>query len=138
MRGIRNGIWLSIPLWALIALVFVLKAEAQVITDEVAVNCIMGEARGENYEAKLAHAEALRNRVKRYGKLWGVDGCNVNINEPQHVWDDAKRAWKESEYSHLTDGADHWHATYVNPYWNRSPAVMTAHIGKTKFYKGVK
>ena len=109
------------------------------LSDEQAVQCLMGEARGESYTAIVAHAEALRNRYARYGRLWGVDGCKWRGAEPRRVWDKVRRAWLESASSDLVHGADHWYAEYIDaPGWTRPPAVMTAKYGKTKFYRGVK
>lgn len=105
--------------------------------EESSIHCIMGEARGQEYKEIVAHAEAFRNREKRYGRVWGVDGCKAKFNEPKWVHERVKKAWKESEYTNYTQGADHWHADYITPYWVKG-ANMTAHIGKTKFYKGVK
>jgi N-acetylmuramoyl-L-alanine amidase len=34
----------------------------------------------------------------------------------------------------ITDGATHYHATYVNPYWNRG-MQLTARLGDHKFYR---
>lgn len=108
------------------------------LTDDKAVQCLMGEARGEDYEAIVAHGEALRNRQARYGRLWGVDGCKWQGSEPQWVWDRVRLAWEESKTSDKVHGADHWYADYIPmPNWAKR-ATMTAKYGRTKFYKNVK
>ena len=40
----------------------------------------------------------------------------------------------KGDRSNLTDGADHYHATYVNPYWAKS-LQRTVRIGRHIFYK---
>lgn len=113
-------------------------SRAAQINDEQAVRCLMGEARGEEYIAIVAHAEAYRNRFARYGKLWGVDGCRSDFDEPAWVWAKVRKAWFESATTHLVDGADHWIADYIKkPYWTKN-ATTVVKIGKTIFYKNVK
>lgn len=108
------------------------------IPENKIIRCLMGEARGEPYKAIVAHAEAFRNRYARYGRIWGVDGCSFNGKEPSWVWAMVSKAWMESLHTNLVKGADHWHTDYIkDPYWTKG-ALMTAYIGKTKFYRGVK
>lgn len=78
------------------------------VSEEAAVHAIMGEARGEPFDGKLALAEALRNR----GHLGGVYGLKVPYSElakeKPEVWRDARRAWASSATSHVTGGGNHW------------------------------
>ena len=37
----------------------------------------------------------------------------------------------------LTDGADHYHADYIDPFWNDSMVLITT-IGNHKFYKDIR
>ena len=116
-----------------------LPALADEPQEDQAVRCLMGEARGESYQAIIAHAEAYRNRFARYGKVWGVDGCKWRGQEPAWAWERVRKAWRESAGTNLVNGADHWYADYIKaPAWTLAPAVMTAKFGKTRFYKGVK
>lgn len=105
------------------------------ITDEQAVRCIMGEARGEGYDGMLAHAEAIRNR----GHLKGVYGCKAKFSEPEYVWAKARKAWKESEHTATVKGADHWGSIIVDRAWidlmERKDFIHTATIKNTAFYK---
>lgn len=70
------------------------------------IRAIVGEAAGQPYKVKLAVAAAIRNR----GHLRGVYGLNArhNASEPERVWRDAARAWKESATSDITRGATHF------------------------------
>lgn len=104
------------------------------IPADLAVQAIMGEARGETLLGKTAVAEALRNR----GHLRGVYGLKASFNEPEWVWEQARKAWQESSKTNLVKGADHWESTdFKTPYWAKN-MVVTAHIGKHKFYKAVR
>lgn len=105
------------------------------ILDDVAVKCIMGEARGESYEGKLAIAEALRNR----NHTSGVYGCKAYYKEPEWVWEQARRAWAESKTSNLVDGANHWGSTIVDKKWiDKMYKTMTykGQVGNHKFFEG--
>lgn len=102
-----------------------------ILPADKAVHCLMGEARGEGLVGMTAVGEALRNR----GTFDGVYGCNASFEEPQWVWDLASQAWLDSSGSDLVNGADHWESTsFKVPYWAKD-MVVTAHIGKHKFYK---
>jgi hypothetical protein len=113
--------------------------EVNWVTDEQAVKCILGEARGEEYRGMLAVAEAMRNR----GRIAGIDGCldkHFPISQQNNVTDDirkaAERAWLASESTNLVKGADHWHADYIVPWWAKY-GQKTASIGNHIFYKEV-
>lgn len=53
------------------------EAKAEDISDKEAVQCLLGEARGEGFNAMVAHAEAIRNR----GHLRGVYGCKADFKK---------------------------------------------------------
>lgn len=123
---------LALAVLMLTLLVCVFEAKAQeVIPEDIAVSCILGEARGEGYQGMLAVAEAMRNR----GHIKGVDGCDYQAKNGDPI-QKAFRAWYESEFTNLTNGADHWHADYINPWWARY-GKMTAKVGAHIFYKEV-
>jgi hypothetical protein len=122
----------------LLFILFTSAAHAAEINEAQAVRCLMGEARGESYEAIVAHAEAYRNRYARYGRVKGVFGCTAKFSEPARVWARVKKAWLESANTNLVNGATHWESTdFKVPSWSHG-AVVTAKFGKTKFYKGVR
>lgn len=104
------------------------------IQENVAVQCIMGEARGESYRGKIAVAEALRNR----GTIKGVYGCRAKFKEPDWVWKQAKKAWRASRKTNLVKGASNWESSdFKTPYWAKG-AKITTKVGKHIFYRGVK
>jgi len=115
--------------------------KAEVITDEKAVQCILGEARGEyaqyGYNSFLAIADALRNR----GKTQGVYGCGVNLAKEaaflanKGYYKKALQAWIDSKTVELVKGASHWESTkFKVPYWAKDMQV-TYQVGHHKFYK---
>lgn len=110
----------------MVSLIFPERANAAEIPgmpEHVAVDCILGEARGHGYFGMLTVAEGLRER----GHTGGVEGCWKIKQIPAHEWrymeakgiiQQAFRAWRESEYTNITDGADHWFsADYAQPSW---------------------
>ena len=105
------------------------------ISDDVALHCILGEARGEGFESLKAHSEALRNR----NTTKGVYGCKAKFNEPKRIWDLARKAWLESEYSNTVSGADHWASIKLDQNWikkmKKAGYVMTARVNGTEFYR---
>jgi len=112
--------------------------KAEEIPDEEAVLCIIGEAEGEGEIGMEAVAEAIRNR----GSLKGVYGCSAP-RVRKHLYSDrillqAKRAWKKSAGDgDITFGARFWEGTaFKTPYWAKD-MVVTATIGRQRFYKEV-
>jgi len=106
-------------------------ASAETISDDLAIKAIMGEARGEGYKGMLAVACAIRNR----GTLKGVYGVNAKFTEKEYVWDQARKAWKESLIKDITNGADHWESDrFKEPYWAKD-MIKTVKIGHHQFYK---
>lgn len=101
------------------------------IPEDVAVTCILGEARGEGYIGMLAVAEAMRNR----GHIGGVDGCSYNPTDIDPI-QTAFKAWHESKHSNVTNESDHWHANYMTPWWAEY-GIKTVVVGDHIFYKEV-
>jgi len=103
------------------------------LTDEVATECIVGEASGQSYQEQVAISEALRNR----NSTRGVYGCTAkhNSKEPAWVWARCKKAWLESSKTNLVNGADHWESVnfHKTPYWT-SKMTVTAQVGSSIFY----
>lgn len=83
-----------------------LSVGAKPVTPAEAVRAIVGEAAGQPYAVKLGVACAIRHR----GTLHGVYGLNAahNATEPARVWNDARRAWRESATTDAVAGADHF------------------------------
>ena len=121
------------------------------------------EARGSNLADRAATADVVWNRVKdtRYpnticevvkqGKK-NADGsmvrnacqfswyCDGKHDRPQDedLWIDAQMlAWQvvhENKYRGITEGATHYHATYVKPRW-ASTLQLVGRIGAHIFYR---
>lgn len=125
--------------------------------EDRAIRAILGEARGEGYEAMYAHACAIRNR----GTLSGVYGLRVvrwvdgvlvvdrgpdrPVEEiPARLLQQATRAWYDSgnapDELDPTHGATHWLSDYDMKHctaWRHWIGAFrkTARIGSTTFYK---
>ena len=100
------------------------------------VYCVIGEAEGEGAIGMEAVAEAIRNR----GHIKGVYGCNSKRVQKklysQKTLDIATRAWEQSAGGDdITGGATHWEGTaFKTPYWAKD-MIVTATIGRQRFYK---
>ena len=95
-------------------------AFADEINDESVIRAIIGEASNQGYEGMLAVACAIRNR----GSLKGVYGINAKHvdKEPDWVWSLARKAWNESAYKDVTNGATHWEnvKAFGSPWWSNN------------------
>jgi spore germination cell wall hydrolase CwlJ-like protein len=114
------------------------------------------EARGESISGQIAVAEVILNRVddSRYPDTFcGVvrqgeerrnrcqfsymcDGKLETITDDQ-AWErlgKISRMMVDGRPRFLTDGATHYHATHVEPFW-ASRLVQTVWIGRHKFYR---
>jgi len=122
---------------------------------------VAGEARGEPHLGKLAVAWVVRNRVEandvaRYGRGWhgvmlkpyqfacfnAVDPNRLKLLRPEvhfgaEVWRDCYAAAAAAFFElseDPTDGANHYHAVYEQPYW-ADPEKQTTVIVRHVFYK---
>lgn len=126
------------------------------------VNClalnIYFEARGSNLADKIAVADVAMNRAqdRRYpSSICGVIGqgvkkgrtdcqfswkCDNKSNTPtdSDSWAEAKdiayNMYVHDKYRGITEGATHYHATYVKPYWAKS-LQMVGRIGEHIYYR---
>jgi len=100
----------------LFVLVVSSSAWGEEVSDTDAVRAIIGEASNQGYQGMLAVACGIRNR----GTLNGVYGLHAKHvdKEPKWVWDQAHRAWDESEHNRIHNGT-HWENIKVfgTPYW---------------------
>lgn len=129
------GVFAAI-IFGLLMFVFHGTAHAEV-SDDLAVKAIMGEASNQGYDGMLAVACAIRNR----GHLRGVFGVRAKhiYKEPKWVWDQARKAWKESAKRDVTCGADHWENTkaFGTPKWAHTMKLV--YVCKDhNFYKAVR
>jgi len=110
------------------------KAENIPFIAENCIRAVIGEASSEGYKGLLAVCCALRNR----GHLRGVYGFKAKHvdNEPAWVWQQARKAWKESKKKDIVNGADHWCNinAFGEPYWG-SDMIQVIQIENHTFYK---
>lgn len=143
MKTLRKLLWFVL-LWIASLLITVLMlsaASAEEIRKDKFVDAIIGEAEGEPYRGKLAVACAIRNR----GNLQGVYGVNApRVSQHKYspkVFVDAVRAYEESAHPDMCefiDGASFWEGTaFKRPYWAKN-MIVTATIGRQRFYKNRK
>jgi spore germination cell wall hydrolase CwlJ-like protein len=126
------------------------------------INClalnIYHEARGSNLADKIAVADVVMNRTedRRYpDTVCGVVGQGVkkgrtdcqfswkcdgkgDIPEETDSWNQAKdiayNMYVHEKYRGITEGATHYHATYVKPYWAKS-LQLVGRIGSHIYYR---
>jgi len=139
-------------------------AQAQVITQEkhpehycLALN-IYYEARGSNLADKAAVADVVLNRVKdtrypnticevvhdgyRKGRRdcqfsWYCDGKSDNPQDKDRWFEAQMISWGMLEFDKfrgISEGATHYHATYVSPRWAKS-LQLVGRIGAHIFYR---
>jgi len=103
----------------LLLLAFCVTSCQAEIKEETAVRCIIGEAANQGYRGMLALASGLRNR----GTTKGVYGCKAKFvdSEPQWVWSQARKAWRESYINRVHDGT-HWEniQEFGTPWWAKN------------------
>jgi spore germination cell wall hydrolase CwlJ-like protein len=126
------------------------------------INClaknIYFEARSSNLADKAAVADVVMNRVqdRRYPSTicsvisqgikpnrkdcqfsWKCDGKS-EIPRESDSWDEAKtiayNMYIKNKYRGITEGATHYHATYVKPYWAKSLQAV-GRIGEHIYYR---
>ena len=128
---------------------FVCFVKADYDQTVVAATLIL-EAGGEYEEGSLeAVYEVIYNRAIKQSKsfseiclaykqfsCWNDKDVMENIekasNHPR--WSEAMKIAYSDPKTNYTNGADHYHADYVNPYWTKS-LVKTTKIGRHIFYK---
>ncbi len=96
---------------------------AAIVPADLAIRAIIGEASNQGYRGMLALASGIRNR----GTLQGVYGLKAKHvdNEPEWVWELAKKAWDESEFNRTHTGT-HWEniKAFGEPYWAKTMEVV--------------
>jgi spore germination cell wall hydrolase CwlJ-like protein len=126
------------------------------------VNClalnVYYEARGSNLADKIAVADVVMNRTedRRYPNTvcgviaqgvktgrtdcqfsWKCDGKS-NTPTDSDAWNQAKdiayNMYVHDKFRGLTEGATHYHATYVKPYWAKS-LQLGGRIGSHIYYR---
>ena len=117
-------------------------AEMPQIDENTAIQCLLGEARGEGYAGMLAVAEVLRRR----GNTQGMYGCTAKIKDDEMAYMTIKGviakahlAWIDSQYTNTTNGATLFEniEKFGLPKWYKC-AEKTVKIGNQTFFKEIK
>lgn len=141
--------YIEIAIYCIILwLVTVATAPAQTQSEIVTATIIL-EGGGEYSEGAMqAVHEVIVNRSAKRGlslaevclqpyqfSCWnGAEVASQIIKAKRHPrWREAFAITVDTA-TNFTDGADHYHADYCNPYWNKHMKV-TANIGRHIFYK---
>lgn len=116
-----------------VALLASASAVAAQLSERDAVRAIVGEAAGESYQGKLAVASVLRRRGSLQG-FYGYHGKHVD-RQPAWVFEQARKAWRESAVKDYANGATHFESTdFKRPAWSlRMREVLR--IGKHVFFR---
>ncbi len=129
--GQRFKFWPLVWLTAMLAWVGTITGAAAPITEQQAVQAILGEARGESDHGMLAVACAIRNR----NSLRGVYGFSAKFTVTPALRDRAVAAWRFSAGCDIVGNADHWESTdFKKPKW-AAAMVQTVTVGKHVFYR---
>jgi hypothetical protein len=115
------------------------------ITTEQAVQCILGEVRGEYAKYGQESFDALASALRNRGHLGGVYGCKANFTKEipylkaKGLYESAKKAWLQSANSDFVAGAQYWGSTIVDLKWiaemESKGFKLTKIVGKTAYYK---
>ncbi len=126
-----------VPLLILLLLIFVSKAHAGEIPDDIAVRIIVSEAADQGLRGMVCVGEVLRHRGSIKG-FYGY-GSNRMKSQPGFVWEMAAKAWKLSADTNYTNGADHFENIRIfgEPWWVKY-CVKTYEYKDHVFYKEVK
>lgn len=107
-------------------------------SEDVAINCILGEARGEDYQSMVAIAEFIRKN--------GHDrliGCTAKIPNKDWVYMEktgiiqrAFKAWHNSVDTNLVKNSTHFEniEAFGVPYWAKNMTIVSK-VGPHTFYK---
>ena len=118
--------------------------------EEIVATTLILEAGGEYVCGSMeAVNEVIQNRAKNRDtteaevclqrfqfSCWNYKLISENIQKAKrHTrWNEAMRIVKSNIQTNFTNGADHYHAIYVDPYWNEY-LTPTVRIGRHIFYK---
>lgn len=112
---------------------FSISVYSEPIKDSDAIKIIIGESAGEPYLGKVGVANVLRHRNSIKG-FYGINNPCIK-NQPDWVWRDARKAWKESLTNDVTGGAMYFESIkFKTPYWAKN-LTKTALIKNHQFYK---
>lgn len=103
------------------------------VSEEQAVRTLIGEAANQGLSGMRAVASVIRTR----GSLQGFCGTKAKHidKQPAWVWEQARRAWRESATTEFANGATHFESTdFKRPAWTKG-MTMVARIGRHEFWR---
>lgn len=113
------------------------QAYPTTLTDEMAKRVIIGEAANQGIHGMICVGEVLRRR----GSIKGFRGYKSKHVEREHAktWKMAEEAWKMSETTNFTNGADHFEniRRFRTPWWAKY-CKKTYEYKDHVFYKEIK
>lgn len=136
----------------LILFIFLLSMPAAADEIYCLAQNIYFEARSENLAGRYAVADVVLNRVRspKYPSTvcevikykchfsWYCDGKSDTPKASGKAWKDsvsiARSILLEKKFLGISDGATHYHATYVTPFWSNS-LNKVGRIGNHIFYR---
>jgi hypothetical protein len=119
-----------------ILFLFVSKAYAQEIPQDVAERILVSEAADQGLKGMVCVAEVLRHRGSTKG-FYGYRSNRIE-HQPRSVWGMAEEAWKLSARTNYTKGADHFENIhrFGSPWWVKH-CIKTYEYKDHVFYKEV-
>ena len=115
------------------------SAKASTINEAQAISAIVGEASNQGFDGMTAVGEVIRRRGGIKG-LYGVEAI-LSRTEPEWVWAQARKAWKRSETTNLSQGAtlfENIHAFGFPKSWDRTKVVCVTQIKDHWFFREIK
>ena len=126
--NVKNNVRIGVVALAVLLRIGVSASAA--VSERDAVRAIVGEAAGEGVNGMRAVASVLRTRGSLKG-FYGYHGKHVD-KQPAWVFEQARRAWRESATKDYANGATHFESTdFKRPTWSRgmthrSPPILQA------------
>lgn len=103
------------------------------VSEREAVRCIVGEAANQGLSGMRGVASVLRRRDSLQG-FCGTKAKHID-KQPAWVFEQARRAWRESATKDYANGATHFESTdFKRPDWSKGMTIV-AHIGKHRFFR---
>ena len=103
------------------------------VSDADGARALVGECANCGERGMQAVAEVIRRRGSLRG-IYGFKASHVD-HEPAWVWDQARKAWRASATSNISNGADHFESVdFKTPAWAKGVAPVST-VGKHRFYR---
>lgn len=137
MNNLPNPKWfIPAVMLYLLFIVGIMSAHADV-TDEQGIAILVGEASNQGMIGMICVGEVLRHRNSVKG-FYGLKAKHSH-QEPDWVWEMARKAWFASKTTNFTNGADHFEniKAFGTPSWVKN-CVETFRYKDHVFYREVR